>query len=119
MCSSISLAPALANPLPNSTTRTLDASLRYPITYLKRFREGMVLTPGVSMYNVANMANYGSFGTLADTTVNAATFNAGTYLNGPNTQAALNRTRILRGTGNGTYDQGGPRTTEFSLKLDF
>jgi hypothetical protein len=105
--------------LQNDTTRTLDASFKYPITYLKRFREGLTLTPGVSIYNIANMGNSGGFGTLADTSVNPTTLAAGTYLNGPNTPTVLGRTHISRGTGNGTYDQGGPRTTEFSLKLDF
>jgi hypothetical protein len=108
-----------ASPLLNNTTRTLDMNFRYPITYLKRYREGLKLTPGVSIYNITNMVNYGSFGSLADTFTNTATLNAGTYLNGPNSQAVLNRTRFSRGSGNGTFDQGGPRTTEFQLKLEF
>jgi len=63
-------------------------SVRYPITYLKRFRESLVITPSVTMYNIANMGNFGSYGDLADTTVDSATLNSGTYLNGPNNQAA-------------------------------
>jgi hypothetical protein len=113
------LAPALTNPIKNSNTRTLDMSVRYPITYLKRFRESLVITPSVTMYNIANMGNFGSYGDLADTTVDSATLNSGTYLNGPNNQAVLNRTRMLRGSGNGTFDQGGSRSTEFTLKVEF
>ena len=94
-------------------------SVRYPITYLKRFRESLVITPSVTMYNIANMGNFGSYGDLADTTVDSATLNSGTYLNGPNNQAVLNRTRMLRGSGNGTFDQGGSRSTEFTLKVEF
>lgn len=108
-----------ADPLRNSTQRTLDASVKYPINYFKRWREGLVITPGVTMYNVTNMANFGSFGTLVDTTTTPATLPTSTYLNGPNNQDVLNRTRTNRGSGNGTFDQGGPRSTEFSLKVQF
>jgi hypothetical protein len=112
------LLPAPTNPIQNSATRTLDASIKYPIGYLKRFREGLVITPGVTMYNVTNMSNYGNFSGLLDATdaSSAATSNA---LNGPNSQDVLGRQRVLRGSGNGTFDQGGPRSTEFSLKIDF
>ena len=111
------LAPAQSHPLQESTTRTLDGSVKYPITYFKRYRERLVLTPGVTMYNVTNMSNHGVFSGLVDTTTTGtATFGS---LNGPNTQGIFDTGRVLRGTGNGTYDQGGPRTTEFSLKLDF
>jgi hypothetical protein len=111
------LAPAPNNPLQNAATRTLDASVKYPIGYLGRYRKGLVLTPGVTMYNVTNMENNGSFTGLSDTT-NTGTALYG-YLNGPNTLPIHDTARVLRGTGNGTYDQGGPRTTEFSLRLDF
>ncbi len=39
------LIPALANPIKNPATRTLDASVKYPIRFLNRFREGLVITP--------------------------------------------------------------------------
>jgi hypothetical protein len=113
------LAPAPSNPLQNSNTRTLDLSLRYSFTYLKRFREGLVITPSVTMYNVVNMGNFGSFSTLADTTVDPTTLNGSTYLNGSNTKANMNFTRVLRGSGNGTFDQGGSRSTEFNMKIEF
>jgi len=113
------LASAPTNPIKNSDLRTLDVSFSYSIPYLKRIREGLSLTPSVTFYNIANLRNFGSYSTLADTTVDSSTLAAGTYLNGPNTQDVQNRTRILRGSGNGTFDQGGSRTTEFNLKLNF
>jgi hypothetical protein len=103
------------SPIQNPATRTFDASFRYPIGSLNRFREGLVITPTVTVYNAFNMANYGTFSGLADTTSDLSN----TYLNGTNTFDRLSQARTLRGTGNGTYDQGGPRTMEFSLRLDF
>jgi hypothetical protein len=110
------LAPAPLNPLKNAATRDFDASFKYPISF-KKFREGLVLTPGVTMYNVANMSNFGGFGSLSDTTNTGDALKG--YLNGPNTSDVLETARVNRGSGNGTFDAGGPRTTEFSLKLDF
>ncbi|UWZ85445.1 TonB-dependent receptor [Occallatibacter riparius] len=106
-------------PIQNPATRTFDAAFRYPIGYLKRFREGLVLTPSVTVYNAFNMANYGAFSGLADTTTSQDSLQASGYLNGYNDIPHLYQNRTLRGTGNGTYDQGGPRTMEFSLRLDF
>jgi hypothetical protein len=107
------------SPIQNPATRTFDASFRYPIGSLNRFREGLVITPTVTIYNAFNMANYGTFGGLADTTTDPDSLQANTYLNGINDTNHLYQARTLRGTGNGTYDQGGPRTMEFSLRLDF
>jgi hypothetical protein len=108
------LIAAPTDPIKNPATRTLDASVRYPIGYLKRFHEGLMITPSLSMYNVTNMANYGSFGGLADVSSDPSG-----QLNGDNTQQTLFNQRTLRGSGNGTFDQGGPRSTEFSLRIDF
>lgn len=109
------VAPAIAlapnNPLVNAPFRSLDANVSWPIV-LSRFREGLSIVPGVSMYNVANMSNFGGYGgdLSGDTT----------SLNGPgSTRTALETTRNLRGSGNGTFDQGGPRSTEFQLKVIF
>lgn len=110
------LAQAPTDPLKNPATRTLDASFRYPIRYLGKLREGMVLTPSVTVYNVTNMANYGGFGGLADAHTDTT---SSIYLNSANTFDNLTAGRTLRGSGNGTFDQGGPRTMEFTLKLDF
>jgi hypothetical protein len=111
------LTAAPTNPIQNAATRTLDASVKYPLGYLGHYRKGLVLTPGVTMYNVTNMSNFSPFNNLADTTVTGPAL-AG-YLNGPNTESTLNQNRILRGSGNGTFAQGVSRTTEFSLRLDF
>ncbi len=108
------LADAPTNPVKNAATRTLDASLRYPINYLRRFREGLVITPSVTFYNVTNMANYSPFGGLA-----AAGTDSTAQLNGTNDLTTLLNQHTLRGSGNGTFDQGGPRSAEFSLKIEF
>jgi hypothetical protein len=113
-------------PLNNAALRTFDLSVNYPIR-LGRFHEGMSLVPGVAMYNVFNMSNFNTITSipgdataqLINTTNGGADFNSvpGGYLNGPADQATLNSARITRNSG--TFDQGGPRTTEFQLKLNF
>jgi hypothetical protein len=70
------------------------------------------------MYNALNMSNFGGFSGLAPLP-DAGTPAANGNLNGPNTQAILNTARAARGSGSGTFDAGGPRTTEFQLKLTF
>ena len=115
----IALAPG--NPLPNSAFRAFDASVTYPIR-LSKIREGLSLEPGVSMFNVANMSNFGLLTNGSYTLANVA--DAGgtvgvtnNYINGPNTRAVQDGVRTQRSAG--TYDQGAPRSTEFQLKLNF
>ena len=102
----VALAPG--TPLNNPALRTFDMNASYPIRFT-RFREGLSITPGVAMYNVFNMSNFSAFsGGLAGALGN---------VNGPNTFDAENQNRTTRNSG--TFDQGGPRTTEFQLKLNF
>lgn len=117
----VALAPS--NPFPNSAFRALDASVSYPIR-LTRVREGLSIEPGISIYNVANMSNFGFLNgggasyTLAN--VNDAGDTIGTvnnYINGPNTPAVQDGVRTQRSAG--TFDQGAPRSTEFQLKVNF
>jgi hypothetical protein len=82
----------------NSFYRNMDVSISYPVR-LARLREGMSLVPGIAFYNVANFANFND------------------YTNGPNSFADHDINRVQRGSG--TSDIGGPRTTEFQLKLNF
>jgi hypothetical protein len=98
----------------NSFYRNLDVSISYPIR-LSRLREGMSLVPGIAFYNVANFANFSDYtnGTLANTTTGSSSG----LLNGPNSFADHDINRVQRGSG--TSDIGGPRTTEFQLKLNF
>jgi len=123
------LAPAPANAISSPATRTFDASVSYPI-HFNKLREGFTVTPGFVMYNVANMSNFGAYGGLAPLADAGA--NAVGNLNGPNMSSpvtvngitvnqntALEATRTLRGSGQGTFDQGGPRTSEFQLKVTF
>jgi hypothetical protein len=114
------IAPAPSNPLSNAALRTFDLSANYPIR-LSRFREGFSIVPGVAMYNVFNMSNFEAIpGIVSNATgVLLNTADAGTpgYYNGPNNQSVLNQGRTTRNSG--TFDQGGPRTTEFQLKVNF
>jgi len=98
----------------NAFYRNVDLSFGYPIR-LGRVREGMSLVPSVAFYNVGNFSNFHDYsdGTLADTT----TGNSSGLLNGPNTFLDHEQKRVQRGSG--TSDIGGPRTTEFQLKLNF
>ncbi|MGF7182269.1 carboxypeptidase regulatory-like domain-containing protein [Tunturiibacter psychrotolerans] len=110
-------------PLNNAALRTFDLSANYPIR-LGRLHEGMSLVPGVAIYNVFNMSNFEAIpgivsqavGELINTT-DAAGGVPGGYYNGPADQATLNQARTTRNSG--TFDQGGPRTTEFQLKFNF
>jgi hypothetical protein len=82
---------------------------------LKFLGEGTTITPTASFYNLFNLANFGRVtGTLLDT----ADAGLPNYVNSENSWSDINAT--LRTTRNsGTFDQGGPRSTEFSLKLEF
>lgn len=115
------IAAASNTPLSNSALRTFDINASYPIS-LGRLREGVTLTPGVAMYNVFNMSNFGGFNgpanrSFSGTLLNTADAGEPGFLNGPTDQNTLNQGRIVRNSG--TFDQGGPRTTEFQLKLQF
>jgi Carboxypeptidase regulatory-like domain len=107
-----------ATGLNNAAFRSMDVNLSYPIR-LNKLREGMNIQPGVAFYNVFNMSNFTTFSpTLLN--VNGAggaeNDNAG-YVSGINSYTVLNGNRRQRGSG--TFDQGGPRSTEFSLKFNF
>ncbi len=98
----------------NSFYRSLDLNAAYPIR-LRRFREGMSLVPAIAFYNVGNFSNFTDYsnGTLANTTTGSSIG----LLNGPNGFDVHDQNRVQRGSG--TSDIGGPRTTEFQLKLNF
>jgi hypothetical protein len=114
------IASAPNNPLNNAALRTFDLSANYPIKF-NRFREGLSIVPGIAVYNVFNMSNFGSIpgivGSGVGTLLNAADAGQQGYYNGTNDQATLNQARTVRNSG--TFDQGGPRTTEFQLKVNF
>ena len=114
------LAAASNTPLNNAMTRTFDLSANYPITF-SRFHEGLSIVPGVAMYNVFNMSNFNPITNIPNlaTGILLNQGDAGTpgFYNGPADQTTLNQARIVRNSG--TFDQGGPRTTEFQLKVNF
>lgn len=101
------------HPRNNPAFRSFDANVGYPI-HLKWLGEGTVITPTVAMYNVFNMANSSSVGgtvlAVGDSNTNQVN-SAYTWAN------TANEYRTTRNSG--TFDQGGPRTTEFDLKIEF
>jgi hypothetical protein len=114
------IAAAPSNPLNNAALRTFDFSANYPI-HFNRFHEGLTLVPGVAMYNIFNMSNFNSIPTIPSNAtgilLNTADAGSPGYYNGPSSQDVLNQARVVRNSG--TFDQGGPRTTEFQLRLNF
>ncbi len=107
---------AIANP----PFRQVDLSASYPIR-IHAISESLSLTPGVAMYNALNLGNYNpinySTGAANGTLLNTADAGQPNYVNGPNNYSVKNANRISRGAG--TFDAGGPRSTEFQLRLTF
>ncbi|MBB5340911.1 TonB-dependent receptor [Tunturiibacter gelidoferens] len=110
-------------PLNNAALRTFDLSANYPI-HIRKLGESFSLVPGVAMYNVFNMSNFNDIPSIPGNgtgvlinQANAVGGVPGGYFNGPSDQATANSARVVRNSG--TFDQGGPRTTEFQLKLNF
>ena len=114
------IATAPTTPLQNPAFRAFDANVSYPIR-LSRVREGLSIVPGVAMYNVANLSNFGRLnGQLANTvTANGSVGTVASFLNGPNTPAVQDGSAVRTQRGSGTFDSGAPRSTEFSLKVNF
>ncbi|MDE3104019.1 MAG: TonB-dependent receptor, partial [Acidobacteriota bacterium] len=112
------IATAPTTPINNGVFRGFDASFTYPIK-LSRVREGLSLEPGVALYNVSNMSNFGRLGgVLANTSTAGGSVGAvSNFLNGPNDTSIHDGIRWQRGSG--TFDQGAPRSTEFQLKVNF
>ena len=113
----LALAPARA--IENQSFRNVDLNISYPID-LRHVREGLSLEPAVAFYNIGNFSNFQPF-PIGATGANLLTGGSGTF-NGPNTpsngvNANLEGVRTQRGSG--TNDQGGPRSIEFQLKLNF
>ena len=74
----------------------------------------MSLVPAIAFYNVGNFSNFTDYsnGTLANTTTGSSIG----LLNGPNGFDVHDQNRVQRGSG--TSDIGGPRTSEFQIKLN-
>jgi hypothetical protein len=100
------------NPLNNPAFRSFDFNATYPIKL--KFLGNLSINPGVAMYNVFNMSNYG---TQSGVLLNEADAGPLGYVNGPNSEVEQNNLRVTRNSG--TFDQGGPRSTEFQLMIKF
>jgi len=114
------IVPQPANhPMNDPAFRSFDFNASYPIKFSK-LREGLSITPGIAMYNIFNMSNYNlQDGLLMN--VNEIDPSTGVvpdgHVNSPEDPAETNNLRITRNSG--TFDQGGPRTTEFQLMINF
>jgi hypothetical protein len=100
------------NPLNNPAFRSFDFNATYPIKL--KFLGGVSINPGVAMYNLFNMSNYGN---QSGVLLNEADAGPLGYVNGVNSEAEQNNLRVTRNSG--TFDQGGPRSTEFQLMIKF
>ncbi|MGA3035389.1 MAG: carboxypeptidase regulatory-like domain-containing protein [Terracidiphilus sp.] len=117
------VVPTLASqpgndPRPNPAFRTLDANISYPIK-LKWLGEGGSITPTASFYNLFNLANFGPVETAnGGAVLTESEASVPNYMNSARSWSDVNTS--LRTTRNsGTFDQGGPRSAEFSLKIEF
>lgn len=106
--------------LNNSAIRNFDVNFSYPIR-LNRLREGLSIEPAIAFYNVANFSNFTGYTGQLISVANAGGPTTGDNqagsINGPSTTGIHDSNRVQRGSG--TFDQGGPRSTEFQLKLNF
>jgi len=100
------------NPIPNPAFRSFDFNASYPIKI--KWLEGVSITPGVAMYNAFNMANFANQNGILLNSSDAGPLG---YINSSNTTTETNALRTTRNSG--TFDQGGPRTTEFQLIVKF
>jgi len=103
------IAPAPARAIENQSFRNVDLNFSYPIN-LSKVREGFSIEPSIAFYNVGNFGNFNAF------PASFGVLNGGGF-NGPNDPGVLESQRAQRGSG--TSDIGGPRSTEFQLRLNF
>jgi hypothetical protein len=102
--------------------RSIDLSLNYPYK-LKFISEKARLEPVIAFYNVGNLANFSPYNSNTGAggpnglLLNTTDAGSGNYANGPNNFDVKNANRT--GRGSGTFDQGGPRSIEYQLKIIF
>jgi hypothetical protein len=111
----IAPAPAIGA-IQNSMYSNLDASLSYAFHFhrlVPAAPESLSIEPAVSFYNIMNFSNF-TAGKPGGFLTNAGTDQ---FINGSNNSTVQGQYRTQRETG--TFDQGGPRSTEFSLKVNF
>ena len=107
------IAAAPSNALQNGMFKEVDANAQWNIK-VPRMGDSVSLVPSVAMYNIGNFANYGGPSGLL---LNKADAGTSGYVNGPSSFGDRGQFRTERGSG--TFNLGGPRTTEFQLKLNF
>jgi hypothetical protein len=102
----------------NAWLRTFDASLSYPIK-LKWLGDRGSLEPGFSVYNLFNFSYFGTLSGVLESTSSLGQSAAGTSFAAANTTTGVDREALRVADGSGTYEQGAPRSMEFTLKLNF
>ena len=113
------ISPAPVNQVNNPWLRTFDASASYPIK-LRWLGEGGSLEPSISFYNLFNFGYFETLGGVLESTASLGQSAAGTSPLSANTTGGFASREPLRvADGSGTYEQGAPRSMEFSLKLNF
>jgi hypothetical protein len=113
------IASAPSAQVNNPWLRTFDASLSYPIK-LKWLGERASLEPSISFYNLFNFSYFGTLGFTLESVSSLGQSAAGTSPTSANTTNGFADRDALRVVdGSGTYEQGAPRSMEFSLKFNF
>jgi len=112
------ISPAPVNQVNNPWLRTFDSSLAYPIK-LRWMGERASLEPSISVYNLFNFSYFGGLSGVLESTASLGQSAAGTSSLAANTTMGPDREALRVADGSGTYEQGAPRSMEFSLKLNF
>ena len=114
-----SISPAPVNQVNNPFLRTFDASLAYPIK-LKWLGERSSIEPSINVFNLFNFSYFGTVGGTLESTSSLGQSAAGTSPTAANTTGGFAARDSLRvADGSGTYEQGAPRSMEFSMKFTF
>ena len=106
------------NQVNNPWLRTFDGSLAYPIK-LKWLGERASLEPSINVFNLFNFGYFGTLSGVLESTASLGQSAAGTSATAVNTTTGVEREAIRVADGSGTYEQGAPRSMEFSLKFNF
>jgi len=113
------ISPAPVNQVNNPFLRTFDASLSYPIK-LKWLGERASLEPSINVFNLFNFGYFGTLNGVLESTSSLGQSAAGTSSTSANTTGGFDARESLRvSDGSGTYQQGAPRSMEFTMRLNF
>jgi len=112
------ISPAPVGQVNNAWLRTFDASLAYPIK-LKWLGDRASLEPSINVFNLFNFGYFGTLSGVMESTSSLGQSAAGTSSTAVNTTTGVERESLRVADGSGTYEQGAPRSMEFTLKFNF